>query len=36
MLISHEHTKKSMVFVGDQNKQVIKLLESYIKHTLVI
>ena len=33
---SHEHPNILMVFVGDQNKQVIQLFESYIEHKIVI
>jgi hypothetical protein len=32
---SHEHPKNLMVFVGDQNKQVIQLFESNIEHIIV-
>ena len=34
--ISHEYPKKLTVFVGDQNKQGINLLESNIEHKIVI
>ena len=34
-LLSHEHTKKPMVYVGDQNKYVIELSESNIKQKII-
>ena len=34
--ISHKHLKKLLVFVGDQNKQVISWLESNIDHKILI
>jgi hypothetical protein len=33
---NHEHPKNLMVFVVDQNKLVIQLLESNIEHEIVI
>ena len=34
--ISHEHLKKLMVFMGQQNKSLINLLESIIEHKIAI